>query len=223
MRPTTSAVILAAGQGKRMGSGPKALARCGDASFLELVASACRGCGTTWVVVRDDDRRTCEAAAELGLPWVTNPQPQMGMFSSVQCGVRTALQLNPGLERVVIFPVDHARVSPETVDAILEIMAEDLSLDWVQPVHLGHRGHPIVVSARVARALLTRPPDSTLREALESTTQEAEEVAVNDPGILKNLNSPADIEEGRPQSAKSDNILLARRAGPRSWTTRNHG
>ena len=175
-----------------MNNVPKALMRIDEETFLERVVRTCQegGCEQIWVVIRPGVPELAALAASLPVHVVVNPDPERGMFSSVQCGMQTALGGTPKPSAVVIFPVDHPRVTPTTVTAVQAALKAHTSRACVQPSHHGKPGHPIAIDRQAAQALLLAPPLSTLREVLRDLGIERHLLPVNDSGILANLNTP---------------------------------
>jgi CTP:molybdopterin cytidylyltransferase MocA len=187
------AVLLAAGEGKRFG-GPKALATADGEPFLVRVARAARdgGSAVIWAVVRPGADAIARLAREAGAIPVENPDPDRGMFSSVQAGLEAALAAAPPPRGVLIYPVDYPRVSAGTVAALLAALAVKPATTWAQPTHDGTPGHPIAIDAVAARALLHASPDTSLRDALHALGLTRHPVPVLDPGVLTNVNRPGD-------------------------------
>jgi CTP:molybdopterin cytidylyltransferase MocA len=190
------AVILAAGLGRRMGGHPKALLELEGMTFLERVAGACRegGCTTLWAVTNPEIPGIEDLAESLGLRTVPNPDWSRGMFSSVVEGVREALACRPRCAGFLIFPVDHPRVRGETVAELLESFRVRPAGTWVRPGYEGRGGHPVVVDAASAETLTAMDPGMTLRAALQAAGLAPFTVPVDDPGVLRNVNTPEDLE-----------------------------
>jgi molybdenum cofactor cytidylyltransferase len=122
-----------------------------------------------------------------------NPAPGLGMFSSVQAGLKALFREEKAYAAALIFPVDHPRVSEQTIRAMISAFSLKPERSWIQPVYEKQRGHPILIDAGTARALLDLPPECTLRDALVRCGLTPCEVPVSDPGILKNVNRPEDL------------------------------
>jgi len=184
------AVVLAAGEGRRYG-GPKATALLDGDPFLTHVVRACRrgGCDQVWVVVRPEPPAHAALARSLGAVPVPNPEPDRGMFSSVQTGL--SLGLAGGDEEAwLLFPVDHPQVRGETVRALLAAFPDRPAHTWVQPSFNEKPGHPIVIDAASARKLPGLSPTIALRDALRSLGLTGHRIPVEDPGVLANVNTP---------------------------------
>ena len=242
-----TAIILAAGAGRRMGGRPKALLAIDGATFLERVARTCReaGAGRIVVVTRAEPPEIGRLARSLDAVTVVNRQPERGMFSSVRLGIAAAIRsagldetpdspptpdpparaaaggasavpaaavdslpapaprpstdpaprpaADPAPAGLLLFPVDHPRVTPETVAALVRALPEKPANTWLRPVHEGRGGHPILLDGAAAIALLERDPDEPLRDALRGLGLTPHDVPVDDPGILANLNRPEDL------------------------------
>jgi molybdenum cofactor cytidylyltransferase len=61
------------------------------------------------------------------------------------------------------------------------------------PSYGGKRGHPVGFPASLGAALLAAPPESTLKLALAATGVAHVEIAVDDPGVLRDVDVPSDL------------------------------
>jgi molybdenum cofactor cytidylyltransferase len=110
------------------------------------------------------------------------------MFSSIQTGL-AAVQ-SSGI--VLVIPADMPFVAAETIAAIAAQAATTDAV--VVPVHHGHRGHPIAIPARLRDGLLGLDPTTTLKAALAALHAAPVLYDVSDPGILRDVDVPADLE-----------------------------
>jgi CTP:molybdopterin cytidylyltransferase MocA len=178
-----------------MGGGGKALLQVGGITFLERVIRTSRegGCDPIWVVVRPGQRETREMVHSLGARLVLNPEPERGMFSSIVTGLAAALDQEPEAKGFLIFPVDHPRVRVETVAELVQSTSWKKKDTFVQPVHRDRAGHPILVDEETARRLTGLDPSLVFRRALIDLGLVPYRVAVRDPHICENLNTPSDL------------------------------
>lgn len=123
---------------------------------------------------------------------VVNSEPDRGMFSSVRCGLTT---LPPGALAVVL-PADMPFVRPETIRHVVASCrrtgrATAAAMD-------GRRGHPLALPASVVAALCGADPTGSLREALAAAGCAVAVEAVDDEGVLRDVDVPGDL--GRTSS-----------------------
>ena len=112
---SSAALILAAGESRRMGS-PKALLDFAGASFLDtLIGLLAPRCSPVIVVLgaSADDIR---AAAGRPAAFVVNAEWQRGQLTSMQCGLRA---VPPEASGVLFTLVDHPAVASVSIDALL--------------------------------------------------------------------------------------------------------
>jgi molybdenum cofactor cytidylyltransferase len=187
----TVAIVLAAGEGRRMG-GPKALLRLGDETFL---AGACRvlarpGVASVVVVMGAEAERV---RAEAGLPAdvtvVVNERWRDGMLSSVWCGLDAAEAARA--DAVLLHPVDHPLVQPATVDEVVRTLAASAAV--AVPTWNGQRGHPGGFHRSVFPELRAAPADEGARAVLAANPGRVVHVP-GDPGCVVGVDTPADYD-----------------------------
>jgi CTP:molybdopterin cytidylyltransferase MocA len=179
--PNLAGLILAGGEGTRWG-GPKAWAELPDGrTFLESCFEILRTAGARPVVA------TLPPGADDpgldGLVTVALQKSGLDMFASLVTGLGRLME-HPDWRIVAILPVDHPLVSPSTVTALANTTARAAI-----PSFNGKHGHPVCLARSVVETIvegkLTGP---TLRDILRLV--EAVEVAVDDPGVITNCNTP---------------------------------
>jgi CTP:molybdopterin cytidylyltransferase MocA len=209
---SVAGVVLAAGSGSRFG-GPKALAISGERTWLEIVITTLleSGCRPV-VVVLGASAAAARAGVRLSrlprdregeapaIQWEINDAWAAGRAGSLQCGLRA---LPPEATGVVVHSVDHPEVRPETVAALAasHVAAERASAPdptpvsrgtaggtIFLPVHLGQRGHPVLLARAVWPEVFALAPDDSLRTVVHRNPERLRDVEVNDPGILRNRN-----------------------------------
>lgn len=184
------AVLLAAGEGRRMG-GSKALLSVRGASFLQACLAALDrpGIAERVVITGHDAARVAAAVpAQPGIRVAHNAGYRDGMLGSVLRGVAEAEAL--GAEALLLHPVDHPLVEPETVDAVLSAL-EDGAIVAV-PSHEGRRGHPAGFARAAWAALRTAPREQGARAVLRERPEWVVHVP-GGPGCVAGFNTPADL------------------------------
>ncbi|HUX68669.1 MAG TPA: NTP transferase domain-containing protein [Terriglobales bacterium] len=188
------AVILAAGESARMGTDKALLPWPPGAGNPPLLAAACRALApyaeAVIVVAGRNAERLAPLATAHGAQLVVNPAPERGQFSSLQVGLRALLAR--GGNAALITPVDNPPPSPATLarlhDAFEPALARGL---WaLAPERDGRHGHPLLASPELVAALLAAPAESSARALLRAHPQRLEYLAVPDPLVGAELNTP---------------------------------
>lgn len=175
------AIILAAGESKRMGL-PKALLSAGDGrTFLERLAQVFTEAGLAPLAVVGAHATEIQAAHPR-ITTVINPHWHEGQLSSVRVGLRAAL--GQGARRILIHPVDVPMISTATASRMLAALEQSPALIASSD---GAPGHPLGLQADAALTLL-RSSSKTLEEGARLLG--ARQLPVDDPLVLDNLNTP---------------------------------
>jgi CTP:molybdopterin cytidylyltransferase MocA len=159
-----AAIILAAGEGRRMG-GPKALLPIGEATFLAHVSRLFERPDIASVVAvlgAEAERVRREAGLDDTVTVAVNERWRDGMLSSVWCGLDVAE--SQGVDAVLLHPVDNPLVRPATVDAVLAALGAGALV--AVPSHAGRRGHPAGFARATWPALRAAPPDRGARSVI---------------------------------------------------------
>ena len=188
-----AAVVLAAGEGRRLGGVAKALLPAGDRTFLAGIVATLAAAGVAperviVVVGAPFGEAVAAEAARLGARAVENPAPARGMASSVAVGFGA---LGDGADVALLWPVDHPGVSADTVARLLAAAAD---ADVVVPRHAGRGGHPAAVGRAVWPALAAaadRPGGA--RDVLRDPEWRRRDLAVDDPGVVRDVDERADL------------------------------
>ena len=92
---------------------------------------------------------------------------------------------------VLILPADMPFVQPATIVAVADACERGGVI--IVPVHQGERGHPIAFPAALKRDILAVAEISTLKDALAATGAGRLDLPVADAGILRDVDTPADL------------------------------
>ncbi|MGD8402818.1 MAG: nucleotidyltransferase family protein [Anaerolineales bacterium] len=190
-----TALILAAGQSKRMGQ-PKMLLPWGETTVLEKVIATFRVAEIDEIlVVTGGAREQIEVLVKDSARTVFNPEYANGeMLSSVQAGLAG---LEPGTESVLIGLGDQPQARESIVRLVLdEYHASKASI--VVPSFQMQRGHPWLVARDHWSEILEMHSPASLRDFLNSHTDEIHYVEVYNDSILQDLDTPEDYLKFRP-------------------------
>jgi molybdenum cofactor cytidylyltransferase len=198
--PTPGAgVILAADSSSRLGP-PKALLDAADRTFLEKVCASVAGAGVqpVLVVVPHDAQEIVAALPKDCLP-VSNPNPELGQVCSMALGLEAALQL--GKRWALVALIDHPEIGLETARLLAKAAEAEPGAVHV-PTYLGERGHPAVVPTALAPSLFEAQEGEGPSEVFSRLGILVREHAVEDPGILVEIDGPEDPRKRRSRDRK---------------------
>jgi molybdenum cofactor cytidylyltransferase len=190
-----SAIILAAGESKRMGQ-PKMLLKWGETTVIRRVITTFRDAGVEDIlVITGGARELVERAIGDSTSIIFNAKYARGeMLSSVQAGLA---EMKPDATAVLIGLGDQPQVDARSVRLVMDAY-QRTGASIVVPSYQMHRGHPWLV-ARVHwnTIMQMHAPDST-RDFLNQQSREICYVDIDSPSILQDLDTPEDYLNSRP-------------------------
>jgi molybdenum cofactor cytidylyltransferase len=199
-------VILAAGASRRMGKA-KLLLPWGNTTVLGHLLAQWQALGAAQIAVvcaagnldmgKELDRLNVPAADR-----IINPDPERGMFSSVQCAAQWR-GWRPGLTHWAIVLGDQPHVRRQTLQQVLDFSLGHLA-EVCQPARRGHGRHPVLLPEAVFRQVASSTA-ATLKEFLASAAGQIALCELDDAGLDLDIDRPEDYE----QALKSAGISLS--------------
>jgi molybdenum cofactor cytidylyltransferase len=185
-------VILAGGASRRMGT-PKALLRFQGETFLDRLIRLFSAVASPVIVVVGHHAETIRSGIERSSEavFVTNPDPERGMLSSLQCGLAAV----PSEAQAVMFtPVDHPNVEISTLDKLAaDFLAKQAPV--TVPTHDGKHGHPVCIARPVMAELLSLPPEAQASDVIHHYVSRTSYIEVPDSAILTDVDDQAAYAE----------------------------
>jgi molybdenum cofactor cytidylyltransferase len=190
--PRIAAVILAAGQSRRMGR-PKSLLPLGPKPVLAHVIDAVLAAEliSKIIVVTGHEPARLEPilAGYSDVERVQNEHHERGgMLSSIQAGLAA---VDGRADATFIVLGDQPLVRPTTLRTMISAYRARRPRVIV-PSYAAQRGHPILLCARGLHQILALPADQTLQAYTKSQIEHTLELTVGDPGVVCDLDTPAD-------------------------------
>lgn len=195
--PAIAGLILSGGASRRMGV-PKALLTLEGETFLDQLIRAFSTvcCRTVVVLGHGAERIEAGTARSREVLFCTNPDPERGMLSSLQCGLSA---LAPAPDAVIFTPVDYPNIQHSTIEQLAQAFALHAAPVTI-PVHDRERGHPVCISREIIEQLLGLPTEAQARDVLRANRHLTHFVEVSDPGILADIDYPEDYRRLTAQS-----------------------
>jgi molybdenum cofactor cytidylyltransferase len=186
------AIVTAAGSAVRFG-GRKLLVPIDGEPLLDHTIRALLEGGVAEVIVvvgreaRAELERDVNAMLDARVRPVENPDPSRGMFSSIQEGAAQAQG-----DLILVMPGDMPYVSADTVRAV--IAAYERRPAIVSPRYRGKRGHPVALPSALRDEIGAADPRATLHDVIQRQTHLRVDLDVEDRGIVRDVDTPADLE-----------------------------
>ncbi|CAH0317180.1 Molybdenum cofactor guanylyltransferase [Massilia sp. Bi118] len=187
-------VLLAAGRGRRfdpLGQRNKLLQALPEAGGEPVVALSARKLlsvvDTVIAVVPPDDGGVGALLSALGCEVSVCADADSGMAASLVHAIRHSLPHDPAAWLVALG--DMPRVAPATLRLLADALAAGAPI--AAPVMDGRRGNPVGFGRVHLDALLALKGEQGARRLLH--TFPVSELAVQDPGIFKDIDTPADL------------------------------
>jgi molybdenum cofactor cytidylyltransferase len=187
-----SAILLAAGESRRMGGDFKPLLKWGTRTVIGACIDNLKRSRVDEIIVvlgfRESEIRARLAGA--GVQFAINREFSKGMLSSLKTGLPL---ISPRCEGVLIALVDQPLVGPEAINPLV-ISFGDYEKRISIPTYEGKHGHPIIISRDFEEEImkLDDADPEGLKAIINAHRQEIQEVPVESSAILEDIDSPED-------------------------------
>jgi|HubBroStandDraft_1064217.scaffolds.fasta_scaffold35104_4 molybdenum cofactor cytidylyltransferase len=194
------AIVLAAGSGSRFGGGKLTHPWRGGALIDGALGAAFAAPARTVTVVTGADPRVeaaaCAFAERVGetarLRFTHCDDHAEGMGATLRAGVAS---LPTDAAGAFVFLGDMPLIPPTIPPKLAAALANGAPAG--APVFDGQRGHPVLFSAALFPQLRAARGDQGARETLRALGPALALVETDDPGILTDIDRPADLDEAR--------------------------
>ncbi|MFZ2096154.1 MAG: nucleotidyltransferase family protein [Anaerolineales bacterium] len=191
-----SAVVLAAGQSKRMGQ-QKMLLPWGNSTVIGKVVATLLDGGVSdiLIVVGALQERLEEELDGYQVNYVMNRNYLNGeMLTSVQVGIRG---LGIETEAALLVLGDQPQIESRVIEAIIKFY-QSTQHQIIVPSYEMKRGHPILIGRSLWNKLLELNAPNTLRDFLNSYHDMIDYLIVETPSVLQDLDTPNDYTQYKP-------------------------
>lgn len=186
------AIILAAGESKRMGR-PKLLLPFGNSTIIETIVSNATEskADEILVILGSGAENIAEKIKGQHAKTSVNPNFRQGMLSSIQWGFEA---LPEDTRAALIMLGDQPMVSSSIIDKVIDAY-EQAEKSIVLPVYNKRRGHPLLIDMKHREEVNRLSPDVGLRALVHNHTEDILEVAVDTPDILNDIDTAEDYNQ----------------------------
>jgi len=186
-----SAILLAAGQSKRMGE-LKQLMPFGQSTIVEQAVDNLTGSAVdeVIVVVGYKAKDVIKAIAARPIKLVINPDYEQGMSTSVIAGLNL---VQSKVQGVMLALGDQPLVDSQTINILIEeFYNHDKGI--AVPIYRGRRGHPIIFAIKYKEQLLKLRGDVGGRQIIEDHPDDVLEVAVDSESVVADFDTTDDYQ-----------------------------
>ena len=195
--PSFAGVILAAGESSRMGRDKALLpwppvggeVASKDSFLSAAIRSLADATDFVVVVAGENEAALAPIVYANGATLARNPDPSRGQFSSLHVGLHEVL--NHGRDAAMITLVDRPPANWATVQKLRDAFAQAAENIWaVVPEFSGKHGHPYAVGREMMERFLREPATGNARDIEHRFQSHVQYVAVEDPFVAMNINTP---------------------------------
>jgi CTP:molybdopterin cytidylyltransferase MocA len=193
-------LLLAAGEGSRLGLTPKALLQQDDQSLLSCFCHAITAFAPIEFLVVTGfyadaiESELAKLKEKVGLPItdVRNPHPERGQASSIRLGLEA---LKSDYDVLMIALCDQPLVGAIEIDALLKQFEQrDLSTEVVLPMVGERRGNPVVFSHQVIADILA-VPNMVCRPFMDEHPELVQIFATDNLAYIADVDTEADLSK----------------------------
>ena len=187
--PAIAALVLAAGQSRRMGTLNKLLIGIDGKPMVRHVAEAAQDSQARPLIVVTGHEREKVEAALAGLPAkpVFNPDYAQGLSTSLKCGLAA---LPAEAEGVVVCLGDMPRVTGGEMDRLIAAFNPIEGRAICIPTRRGKRGNPVLLARSLFPELAGVYGDVGARDLVAAHPELVAEVEMEGDGILTDIDTP---------------------------------
>ncbi len=181
---SVTAIVLAAGLSRRMGSDNKLLLPiAGKRIVAHVIDQVARSQCHELIVVTS---HLTHDALEGGYQRAVNANAEQGMTSSIQTGIRASKKDTDGF---MICLGDQPLIQSHTYDQLISQFKTD---SIIVPYHQGQRGNPAIFPSGLKQAILECQDPEGCKSVIAAHRHQVIKVEVDTPSILQDIDTPED-------------------------------
>jgi molybdenum cofactor cytidylyltransferase len=187
--PRIAAVILAAGQSRRMGGPNKLLVEVEGKPMLRRAVEAALAARLAPVIVVTGHRHEAAEAVIAGMPVETvhNPDYAQGLSTSLRAGLGV---LPADIDAALVCLADMPRVSGRLIRKLVAAYSPVEGRAIVVPTHRGKRGNPVLWDRRFFVEMRGLAGDVGAKHMIGANEDAVAEVEVEDDAVLLDVDTP---------------------------------
>jgi len=198
--PRLAILLLAAGEGSRLGGYPKALLKKNGESLLRRFCLSAQAFDPVQMLVItgfyskliEDEARSLKQEGLMQLECIRNESPERGQPSSVRLGVES---LNDGYDVLLIALCDQPNIGAPELKALLQQYLERSSdQEIILPMVNGQRGNPVLFSKKVIDDIV-KTPGMVCRAYMDQHPELVKTFEANHQAYILDVDTVDDIQK----------------------------
>ncbi len=194
--PRITALVLAAGQSRRMGRDNKLLAPIDGRAMVRHVAEAAVASRVhaTIVVTGHEADAVRDALGGLNITFAHNPGFADGLSTSLRAGLEA---VGDDCDGVVVCLGDMPGLTADLLNRLISGFNPSEGRAIVLPTHRGKRGNPVLWGRRFFETMKTVAGDVGARHLLGENEDLVVEIAADDDSVLVDIDTPEALKAAR--------------------------
>jgi len=193
-------LLLAAGEGSRLGGIPKALLKKDGSTLLKRFIHSTKGLDPieTLVVTGfyseevEAEIKSLQQDMQSPLSWIRNPNPEAGQASSVRFGIES---LKSQYDVLLIALCDQPNIGKQEIESLLEeFKQKSPEQEIILPVIYGQRGNPVLFSRAVIKKVLAIP-GMVCRPYMDEHPELVKNSVTDNQAYLQDVDTQADVQK----------------------------
>jgi len=195
-----SAILLAAGESKRMGS-PKQLIPWGQSTMVETSVDNLLASDVNEVIVvlgyqADEIEKVID---ERSVKIAVNQDYEQGMSTSIITGLK---RMDSRSQAIMLALGDQPLIDCHTINKLIEGFC-NANKGIAVPTYIGKRGHPVIFARKYKEELMKLSGDIGGRQIIKDHPEDVLEVAVDCEGICIDFDTVHSLKEKKPVMMKN--------------------
>ena len=192
-------LLLAAGQGSRLGSHPKCLLKKSAHSLLKRFCDSAKALHTIELVVVtgfhaqiiEEHLQSFQKDLNLPIKVVRNPNPEKGQTSSIRLGLESIVS---DYDVLLVALSDQPEIGSAEIEALLtEFQTKDVEQEIILPMVNGQRGNPVLFSKKSIEAILLIP-DMVCRPYMDAHPEKVRQFSTHHQAYLEDVDTVKDMQ-----------------------------
>ena len=186
-------ILLAAGFSRRFGLADKLLQCLPDGQIIAIVSAKnlINAVPSSFAVVRPENKKLAKLLKNTGLEVIFCHEHDQQMADSLVTAIQASGNSIAANDGFIIALADMPYIQAATISAVAAKVIAGASI--VIPTYQNQRGHPIGFAAKFRNDLENLQGDEGARSIIKRYPNEVVLMACDDPGILQDIDTAADL------------------------------